>query len=347
MDIFKIITKEAEHSPQFKSLNSLSAFGPAKRMLDEICQPLKDKDGNFIQQFQTTAFYQRLWEIFLYSFFKENKFEIIDKHDRPDFYLKKDGIEFFVEACSSNPAVNDKFTDEFIEASMKAKDKVAEQNLKDYYTIKIGSILFSKVNKRYWELDWVKYKPFVLALMPSHNKLANFLPDYLAIEYLYGRWFKAAINKEGKIEGTSGVKTEHNYDVKKIPSGFFEQKDTENISAVIFANTCETQKFNRMGQQGKYYDPDLIIVRTGSANNNAPDGPPLYFQHHVTPGNTNETWSEGVSILHNPNCKFPLDRKLFKGVRQIWVNGEGKLDGEMPDFYPFNSITGMVARIPE
>jgi hypothetical protein len=30
---------------------------------------------------------------------------------------------------------------------------------------------------------------------------------------------------------------------KKIPSGFFEQKDVENISAVIFTNTCESQKF--------------------------------------------------------------------------------------------------------
>jgi hypothetical protein len=140
----------------------------------------------------------------LNSFFNENSFEIIEKYDRPDFYLKKNRTELFVEACSSNPAVNDKFTDQFIEESIKAKDKAVEQNLKDYYTIKIGSILFSKVTKKYWELEWVKGKPFVLALMPSHNKLAYFLPDYLAIEYLYGRWFKAAINKDGKIEGHRG-----------------------------------------------------------------------------------------------------------------------------------------------
>lgn len=89
MNLFKIVTKEVEHSPQFKSLNELKAFGPAKQMLNEICQPLKDKDGNFIQQFQTTAFYQRLWEIFLHSFFIENNFEIEDNHDRPDFHIKK------------------------------------------------------------------------------------------------------------------------------------------------------------------------------------------------------------------------------------------------------------------
>lgn len=228
---------------------------------------------------------------------------------------------------------------------MKSKDKTAERDLKDYYTIKIASILFSKMKKAYWELDWVKSKPFVIALMPSHNKLAYFLPDYLAIEYIYGKWFKASINEEGKIESTSGIKIEHNYEAKSIPSGFFEQENTENVSAIIFANTCETNKFNRMGQQGKYYDEDLIIVRTGSAYNNTPDDPANYFQHHVHPGNTIEMWSEGVSILHNPKAKYPLDRKLFEGVRQIWTTPDGKLDGEMPEFYPFNSITGILARL--
>ena len=344
MNLFQIITKESEQSLQFQSLNTLKAFSPAKNTIDEICKPLADKDGNFVQQFQTTGFYQRLWEIFLHSFFLENSFEIFNQYDRPDFQLKKSGIEFYVEACSSNPAPNDRFTNEFIEASIKAKDKEAEQDLKDYYTIKIGSILFSKLTKKYWELDWVKSKPLVLALMPSHNRLANFLPDYKVIEYLYGKWFKAAINEDGKIKGTSGVVTEHNYGQKAIPSGFFEQPDTENISAVIFTNTCETQKFNRMGQQDKYYDKDIIIVRTGSYNNNTPDGPPKYFQYQVIQGKNMETWSEGVSILHNPNAKFPLDKNLFKGVRQIWTNNDGNLDGEMPPFYPFNSVTRVVAR---
>jgi hypothetical protein len=344
MDIFQGITKESEQNPQYQSLNTLKAFSPAKNILDEICKPLEDKDGNFVQQFQTTAFYQRLWEIFLHSFFVENNFEIINKKGRPDFQIQKNGVEIFVEACSSNPAVNDKFTNEFIEASIKAKDKESEQDLKDYYTIKIGSILFSKLTKKYWDLDWVKGKPFILAVMPSHNKLANFLPDYKVIEYLYGKWFKAALKEDGKIEGSSGIVTAHNYGQKKIPSGFFEQPDTENISAVIFTNTCETQKFNRMGQQGKYHDNDVIIVRTGSYNNNEPDGPPKYFSYQVAQGKSLETWSEGVSVLHNPNAKHPFDKSIFKGVRQIWTDEEGRLDGEMPPFYPFNSVTGVVAR---
>ena len=162
MDIFKTITKETEQNPQWQTLNSHKGFGPAKKLLDEICQPLTDKDGNFVQQFQTTGFYQRLWEIFLHSFFVENTFQVLQKHDRPDFQLLKDKTEIFVEACSSNPAVNDKFTNEFIDASIKAKDKEAESDLKDYYTIKIGSILFSKLTKKYWELEWVKSKQVLI-----------------------------------------------------------------------------------------------------------------------------------------------------------------------------------------
>lgn len=344
MDLFKSITKESDQNPQWQTLNSHKGLSPAKKLLDEICQPLTDKDGNFVQQFQTTGYYQRLWEIFLHCFFVENNFQIINEHDRPDFALKKDNTEIFVEACSSNPAPNDKFTNEFIEASIKAKDKEAETDIKDYYTIKIGSILFSKLTKKYWELEWVKSKPFVLALMPSHNKLANFFPDYKVIEYLYGKWFKAAVTEDGKVKGTSGIMTEHNYGAKKIPSGFFEQPDSENVSAVIFTNTCETQKFNRMGQQEKYYDEDIIIVRTGSSFNHNLDEPPKEFQYQVLKGENLETWSEGVSILHNPNAKYPLDKNLFSGVRQIWANKEGQLDGYIPAFYPFHSITGVVAR---
>ncbi len=344
MDLFKSITKETEQNPQWQTLNYHKGFSPAKNLLDEICQSITDKDGNFVQQFQTTGFYQRLWEIFLHSFFLENNFQIVYQYDRPDFQLKKNEIALFIEACSSNPAPNDKFTNEFIEAAIKAKDKQSEQDIKDYYTIKIGSILFTKLQKKYWDLDWVKSKPFLLALMPSHNKLANFFPDYKVVEYLYGKWFKGAITKDGKLSGTSGVMIEHNYGEKKIPSGFFEQPETENVSAVIFTNTCETQKFNRMGQQGKYYDEDVIIVRTGSCFNHNLDEPPKEFQYQVQKGKATETWSEGVNIFHNPNAKLPLDKNLFKGVRQIWVNEKGQLDGEIPEFYPFHSITGVVAR---
>lgn len=341
MDVFNIISKESEQSTQFQNLNNLKAFRPAKNILEGICKPLVDRDGNFIQQFQTTGFYQRLWEIFLHSVFVENNFEIINQHERPDFFLKKDDIELFVEACSSNPATNDKFTNDFIEASLKSKDKEAEQDLKDYYTMKIGSILFSKLKKKYWELEWVKLKPFILAVMPSHNKLAYFLPDYKIIEYLYGKWFKSTVINS-KIEGESGLMIEHNYDKKTIPSGFFEQPYTENVSAVIFTNTCEIQKFNRIGHQGKYHDKDIFIIRSGSCYNDAPDGLPKNFKYQVLPDGHIETWSEGVSIFHNPNAKIPLAKELFKGVRQIWIDENGKLDGEMPQFYPFNSITGVL-----
>lgn len=342
MNLFESQSKESEQNSHFKDLNNSKAFGPAKSMIEEICLDMNDKDGNFAQQFQTTGYYPRLWEVFLHAFFRENQFDILDDYDRPDFHLKKEDVEMYVEACSSNPAKNDRFTSEFIESALRTMDKDVELDLKTYYTIKIGSILYSKLEKKYWENDWVKDKPLVLAVMPSHNKLAYFLPDYLVIEYLYGIWFKPSISDTGKLEGTSGIKEEHNHENKIIPSAFFKQENSEHISAVIFTNTCETQKFNRMGQQGEYYDENLVILRTGLKNDKTPGSMPEKFQYTVQRNEKLESWSEGVSVFHNPNCRIPLDRNLFKGVRQIWLNDYGELDGEIPDFYPFSSITGVL-----
>lgn len=339
MDLFQEVTREEKQNRQFKELKSHEALSPARGILQEISSSINDKDGNFVEQFQTTGFYPRLWEIFLHPFFAENEIQIIDKYDRPDFHLVKNGVEFFVEACSSNPADDDKFTDEHINASLKKMDLQVESELIEYYSMKVGSILFSKIKKGYWNLDWVKGKPFLLALKPSHNKLAHFFPDYKTIEYLYGRWYKGTITEDGKVIVSSGTMKEHSYGEKKIPSGFFDQDGAENISAVIFANTCDIQKFNRMGQQGNHKGERLIISRSVSYFNEIPDEPPKYFKYYVKKSSPVETWSEGVSIFHNPKAKFPLNKEMFKGVRQLWVDEDGKFDGEMPEFFPYQSLT--------
>lgn len=342
MNIFKNITKDVEQNPLFIKLKNSPGYSPARKLLLEICSLMKDKDGNFVQQFQTTGFYPRLWEIYLNLFFKEMNLKDITKHNRPDYHLKNNDIEFFIEASCSNPSHVEEYTDDYIEKSMIIKDKSVEQNLINYYTIKIGSVLYSKLKKEYWNLEWVKSKPFLIALMPSHNKMANFLPDYKVIEYLYGKWFKTSINPEYKLTSTSGKMHKHRHKKKEIPSNFFEQPKTENISAILFSNNCDLQKFNRMGQQGKYFAPNVIMVRAGSCFNHDEGAVPQTFTFDVGDQTHIENWSEGISIFHNPNAKNPLDKDIFCGVRQIWINEKGQIDGFMPKFFPFHSVTGIM-----
>jgi hypothetical protein len=339
-DLYKIIVSENKLHERFRLLNECSLLDPAKNIIENICLLFNDKDGNFIKDFQSTGFDARLWEIYLFIFLFENQFEVIDDVDRPDFHVKKDGYDFFIEASLSAEKEEEKYSLEFIKKAVEKNDLTIQKELIDYYSIRLGSVLFSKLNKKYWELEWVKGKPLVLAITPSHNYMAKFLPDAKIMEYLYG---VKMITKEedGKlIHVKNEIVEEHIHGEKTIPSNFFSHQDTENISAVIFSNNCDLHKFNRMGYEHSLTKKNLIIIRSGyKYDDSEPNAKAKDFTHHVEKGKSIEDWNESLTIYHNPNAKIPLDRNKFHNVRQIWLNDDGEFDGIMMKNFVFHSIT--------
>jgi hypothetical protein len=340
MDLFSPIVPEVKLNQSFLKLKDNILYSPAKELISQVTSNFKDKDGNFIEQFQTTGYEARIWELFLDQFFVENGFFILTAYDRPDYNLYKNNNEVFVEATASFPTdTNEKFTDDFIKDALKKKDVKIQEEILDHYIIKMAGVLYSKMKKEYWKLSWVQNKPLIFAIKPSHHLLADFIPDYKVISYLYGKFTKTYIDENGHLKGWNGELIDHKYGAKVIPSGFFSLPDSENISAVIFSNEGTTKKFNRLGKQNGLGDQNVSIVRAGNCFDPTPGAGPKSFNYSVGDGQIVETWSNGVSIFHNPNAKIPLDRNLFEGCRQVWLNGE-KYDGFMPEFFPFHSITG-------
>jgi hypothetical protein len=169
--------------------------------------------------------------------------------------------------------------------------------------------------------------------------MAKFLPDAKIIEYLYGLSFEAESDGK-KLIPKKIIRTEnHKYREKEIPSNFFKLPDTENISAILFTNNSDLHKFNRMAYQNGMSDEFIIMERAGLAFDNEPNAHPVEFSQSIIPGDIKENWNEGVSIFHNPNAKIPLEKGLFKNIRETWQNEDGELTGTMPDFFPFNSMT--------
>jgi len=66
---------EQQH-PSFVHLNNDEAYIPAKKIINNIMPYFIDIDGNFIEQFQTTGFDSRIWELYLFSYFIEDSFEM-------------------------------------------------------------------------------------------------------------------------------------------------------------------------------------------------------------------------------------------------------------------------------
>jgi len=338
-DLFKHIEPKEKLDKNFLLLDEFKGFKPAKEILEEIAYGFEDNDGNFIQQFQTTGFDSRLWELFLFALFMENDFEILTEYNRPDFHLRKMETELFVEASVSNEKSDDIYTEDFIKEALKLNDIEIQNELIDYYVMRLGSVLFSKLNKRYWDLDWVSSKALVIAITPFHNYIANFLPDSKIIEYLYGIAHKTEIKESGlELKEVKQLDT-HRFKSKEIPSNFFNQDNVENISAVLFTNNCDMHKFNRMGFQKSKTDDEIIIVRSGISYDSTPKSTGKIFDQVVTRGKITEDWKESVSVFHNPNAIKKLDKELFNGMRQLWLNDKGEFEGEIPDSFVYNSLT--------
>src|SRR5439155_20616393 len=133
----------------------------------------------------------------------------------------------------------------------------------EYMPIKFGSALYSKLQKRYWELPHMSDVPLILAV---HDFCADDSMTWSAPainDYLYGlraSWFQDA---SGKLHITESPVERHTWKEKTIPSGFFNQPDAERVSAVLFSNSATLSKFNRMGKLAGFGSDRVLMTRIG------------------------------------------------------------------------------------
>lgn len=130
----------------------------------------------------------------------------------------------------------------------------------------------------------------------------------------------------------------HQLGDKVIPSGFYMQPESENISAVLFSQSGTISKFNRLGRQAGFGDKSILMVRQGTCHNHDPNAAiPNYFQYEVNE-QSQETWGEGFSMFHNPNAKHPVDAKLFPSIAHHHFV-KGQIVSQIPKFHPYGSLT--------
>src|SRR5207244_10198180 len=133
-------------------------------------------------------------------------------------------------------------------------------------------------------------------------------------EYLYATRVHKKQTEQGVQVSEEPIR-EHVFGAKRIQSGFFSLPESENVSAILFSNRGTVSKFNRMGKLAGFGDPRVKMVRKGKRyDHNVNSIEPVDFAIEVEEGSCTETWSEGASIFHNPNAKYPLDAKLFPTV---------------------------------
>jgi hypothetical protein len=301
--------------------------------MTELMNYFEDADGNFVQQFQSSGFDARLWELYLYALFTELGYRFDRRHPAPDFHCLGLGGNFFVEATTVNPSAG----------GLNIDASTRRAYFEHYVPMKFGSALFSKLDRggkpKYWELPHVAGHPFVLAVQDFHEARAMSWSSSALVEYLYGIRQRDRKKADGSIEIDSEPVKSYRWGDKEIPCGFFAQPQAENISAVIANPSGTLSKFNRMGFLAGFGDRDIRMVRKSFGYRGSVL--PQDFVDEVHRPGYSETWVEGVSVYHNPGAIHPLDEDAVPGAAHC-TSRDGRIVCSMRGFHPMGSITAIV-----
>ena len=324
-------------NPHFKSLADARSDHPARNMLDLVYQDFDDPDGNFLQQFQTTGFDPRFFELYLFAYLSNSGFEVDRTHPSPDFIVTRDGVTVSIEATTVNPSQGNLFAGQSLPSELDQSELAHFQN--EEVPIRFGSPLFSKLKNKYWELEHCKGRPFIIAIEAFFNEESLTLADSSLTQYLYGLRTSAGWTPEGTLLINTDVVESHTYGDKMIPSNFFEYSGTEYVSAVMFTNSGTHAKFTRMGYQEGFGVEHFDVSRSGYCHNPDPDAmDPTYFEYSLAEPPLVEPWGQGLVVNHNPNALFPLPMGYFPEALEGYIeDGEYKADG--PYWHPFSSLT--------
>lgn len=338
-DLFQDLNNEEKQHPFYKLLKSNISQSMAKETIQEVSYHYKDIDGNFIDQFQSiNGFDSRVWELFLFCFFREQFFSFKRNFNAPDYMIEKFNQEIAVEAV-----IVSRKTD--FESEPKESKEIQEK-LENEVPLLFGSALFDKMKKEYWKKEHVKDKPFLIAIADFHDTMSMTWTFNALSDYLYGYKYEHSFDKDGNIivkPVKIGNYTKPNG--AEIPSGFFFQPNSENVSAIIFSSCGTISKFNRMGKQAGLGSDIPILQRMATFYNHDPNADKPHFVTYTVSEKSNETWSEGVVVFHNPNAKIPLNPAYFDDrVAQCFFEDEF-IYSKMPKYFPYNSFTHNI--IPE
>lgn len=318
-EIFMPVVVDDDLHPYFRVLISEPRFEAARNLIREIVYSYKDPDGHYIKEFQTNGFEARLWELYLYVYLYDEGFELIQGNPSPDFHLSKFGDEFFIEAVTVNPSQDPKRPD----AQPPKNNDDAIELANNYLPIKFGSPLFSKLKKQYWDLEHVKGKPVIFAIHDYHMSGSMTWSRVGLSEYLYGFRTRIGQDENGREVPVVERIEQHEWNGKVIPSNFFSQPGSENVSAVLFSNAATITKFNRMGKLAGLGSKDVRMLRSGVTFDPAPDAlRPRQFTVDVDSEDYEETWSESVVMFHNPSATIPVDPEAFPSITHLWVDEE-------------------------
>ncbi|MGW0634119.1 hypothetical protein [Nocardia salmonicida] len=341
VDFFVPLVAEDKLHPNFRRIATERGYAAAREIIGVMMRWHEDVDGNFVEQFQTSGFDTRTWELYLFAMLIESNLTVSHPRPAPDFLAQGLRGEFAMEATRVNPSVGPDGQPQ------KLPTPSTPEELKDYHKnylpIRYAGPLTTKLGKKYWEREASTDKPLVFAIQDFHAPMSMIRSGHALAVYLYGLDHEAVRDKDGKLVIRPVEVTEHRWGTKTVQSGFFSLPDSQHVSAVLFNSAGTITKFNRMGTAIGFGAEDVVLIRRGTSWDPNPDSTePIPFLHFVTEGYP-ESWAEGMDIFHNPNAIHPLDPELLPMAAHHRLTAGQQIETtSAADWKPIGSTTSII-----
>ena len=339
--LFDLVVAEEKLDKNFARIRTATTSIAARAMLEDAFTSFEDPDGNFKEQFQTTGFDNRFFELYLHAYLSRSGFAIDRSYPNPDFLVTRDGVTACIEATTVNPSTSGIIA----KYGRKVKDLTQAELLeytREELPLRFGSALYSKLKKEYWKKPQCIDRPFVIAIQAFHDERSLHFSDTALLEYAYATRQTAGWSKGGDLILNNAKVETHTLGEKSVSSGFFTLPGSENVSALVFSNSGTHAKFSRMGYQSGFGNDVLKIKRVGRVYNEHPDAmDATLFEYDMDDPNVVEPWGQGLSVLHNSNALVPLPHGYFPDAQEHDFLA-GNVLTTPGGWHPFNSDTIVV-----
>lgn len=339
VDFFTPVHPAQELNADFVTLTTKEAYSPARGIIEPMMRWYEDADGNFVEQFQTTGYDARIWELYLFAALSEAGYRLDRSLPAPDFIATGLHGEFCVEATTVQPSMD--HGQPVSSPSPTAPEEFLEY-AREYLPIRYAGPLTAKLKKRYWEQPHVAAKPLVFAIQDFHEPMSMTWSRSALPTYLYSYVQDSKREDDGSLTIIPKKVTTHRWGTKEIPSGFFDLPDAEHVSAVLFNNSGTIAKFNRMGVIAGFGSEGIVLVRHGTAIDPDPNASEPDEFLHVVNKEYIETWIEGMDVYHNPRALHPLDSEILRGAVHHRLLADGRIESVADQWQPLASLTSIL-----
>lgn len=322
MDLFTPKVEPSRQHPVFKKILD-DQYGPERALLLEWAMGHKDRDGKFVQEFQTT-FESSLWELYLNAATKAWGMKTDTSVTSPDFVVTAP-TRLCIEATIAAPPQGGKpafgYTASDIPEDFNEFNRAACLRICNSFSAKV-----KRYREYYATLPHVANHPFIIAIAAFDRPLAHLAAGRPAIAAMYGLYYDEAAtpphaDKVVSYNVSAAAKTE----TVDVPLALFCDDRFADVSAVIYSSLATWGKVRALAD-----NPSASTVYTTFH----PNGANIHAEiRRALKRDYRENLFDGTYVFHNPFATRPISRGVLSHPRlaEIHVAPDGELNIDAPD----------------